>query len=604
MPSSGNPPWQDSPSTVTPITAARLQAIETAVTSSARLPVSTEKVIWVSTGANAADTNDGLTLGAPKATITAALAALGSNSGTVQVMTGTYTVSAADTHGNGITLAATGQRLKGVGFGATTIVIDTNVTWGIQALAQYCSVEDVYITINAGRAVTYGVGVSTPASTGSAQHCCFSRLLVAVNGTTTAAYSLGPDWAGSSSVDIANTVFDHCTFAVGTGGALTHGWLLGNGTTGNVTANTAANCGGTGSSYGITASGAGFHWFGGGFANVLTADIHVTQAHGDGLFFSGARNENGNQAVNTTYGGPSGPIVLNGCTFEAYTPTGGSELITHNLTGSLILLGGMFTTAGGTTTFHVNDSGGAPARSLVAIGVTTDSANPYPAASAKVNAVILGAQQMTGGNPTPNPSVSRFDGWSPPFDSTAATVKVGSAQTGNVRLAIGSDTTAQTPVLDFKSSGSAPNYDARLLISGGTASDGAGTLTFTGAGFYLTSLLAPYTNTTYDLGAASLQWKNVYANGDVRPLVTKTASYSLALTDHTVIFNAATLTATLPDPTTVLVGRRYVVKNINASALTVVSAGTTKTLDGAASQSIAQWAKASYVSDGTQWLTV
>lgn len=45
-------------------------------------------------------------------------------------------------------------------------------------------------------------------------------------------------------------------------------------------------------------------------------------------------------------------------------------------------------------------------------------------------------------------------------------------------------------------------------------------------------------------------------------------------------------------------------KNINASAATVSSAGTSKTLDGAASQSLAQWAKATYISDGTQWLTV
>jgi hypothetical protein len=91
---------------------------------------------------------------------------------------------------------------------------------------------------------------------------------------------------------------------------------------------------------------------------------------------------------------------------------------------------------------------------------------------------------------------------------------------------------------------------------------------------------------------------------DTTNLVTKTASYTLLSTDNIAVFNGTSLTATLPDPTTVPVGQAYRVKNVNSSALTVASAGTTKTLDGAASQSLAQWANARYVSDGTQWLTV
>jgi len=70
------------------------------------------------------------------------------------------------------------------------------------------------------------------------------------------------------------------------------------------------------------------------------------------------------------------------------------------------------------------------------------------------------------------------------------------------------------------------------------------------------------------------------------------------------IYNGASLTATLPDPTLTISGTQNKVKNINASALTVVSAGTSKTIDGAASQSLAQWAKATYVTDGAQWYVV
>lgn len=87
---------------------------------------------------------------------------------------------------------------------------------------------------------------------------------------------------------------------------------------------------------------------------------------------------------------------------------------------------------------------------------------------------------------------------------------------------------------------------------------------------------------------------------------TKTASYTILSTDQTTywLFNGDSLTATLPDPTTVPANAKLTVKNLNATALTVNSAGTSKTLDGVASQTLAQWAKATYVSDGAQWLTV
>ena len=76
--------------------------------------------------------------------------------------------------------------------------------------------------------------------------------------------------------------------------------------------------------------------------------------------------------------------------------------------------------------------------------------------------------------------------------------------------------------------------------------------------------------------------------------------------DGQIIANGASVTVTLPDPTTVGSGRttEISVKNINAAACTVNSAGTSKTIDGAASKSLAQWAVGNYISDGTQWLSV
>ena len=83
---------------------------------------------------------------------------------------------------------------------------------------------------------------------------------------------------------------------------------------------------------------------------------------------------------------------------------------------------------------------------------------------------------------------------------------------------------------------------------------------------------------------------------------TKTASYTLVATDDIVVFNGATLTATLPSAVTAGNGRAYTIKNVNSTALTVAS--TAGTIDGAATQSLAQWAKAEYISDGTNWLTI
>jgi DNA-binding protein YbaB len=89
------------------------------------------------------------------------------------------------------------------------------------------------------------------------------------------------------------------------------------------------------------------------------------------------------------------------------------------------------------------------------------------------------------------------------------------------------------------------------------------------------------------------------------PLVTVTVNTTLtAASDITFVNSTTARTITLPDPTTVPIGQKYYVKNINTAATTVVSAGTSKTLDGAASQSLAQWAKAVYVSNGSQWFTV
>jgi hypothetical protein len=85
---------------------------------------------------------------------------------------------------------------------------------------------------------------------------------------------------------------------------------------------------------------------------------------------------------------------------------------------------------------------------------------------------------------------------------------------------------------------------------------------------------------------------------------TLTASTTLGPGDEFAVMNGTDLTITLPDPTTVGVGTTYGVKNIHPTPVTVVSAGTGKTIDAAASQSLAQWAIGGYMSDGVRWLNI
>ena len=92
------------------------------------------------------------------------------------------------------------------------------------------------------------------------------------------------------------------------------------------------------------------------------------------------------------------------------------------------------------------------------------------------------------------------------------------------------------------------------------------------------------------------------AGGLNRGWITTTTSYTFTTADNVVYSNGPSLTHTLLDPTTVEVGAEFTVKNLHSTACTVVSAGASKTLDGAASQTLTQWGAATYKSDGTQWL--
>lgn len=91
--------------------------------------------------------------------------------------------------------------------------------------------------------------------------------------------------------------------------------------------------------------------------------------------------------------------------------------------------------------------------------------------------------------------------------------------------------------------------------------------------------------------------------GDVTVVAmsTKTGNYTLTFADQLVVFNGSSLTATLPTAVG-WTGRSFTIKNINATALTVARTSS-QTIDGAAADdSLAQYVRATYVSDGTGWI--
>jgi hypothetical protein len=91
-------------------------------------------------------------------------------------------------------------------------------------------------------------------------------------------------------------------------------------------------------------------------------------------------------------------------------------------------------------------------------------------------------------------------------------------------------------------------------------------------------------------------------------LATKTANYTAAATDHTILVDASAGNVTITLPTAAsIAGREYCIKRIDTSANTVTIATTSsQTIDNAASDSLATTGRPTwrYKSDGSNWWSV
>ena len=91
---------------------------------------------------------------------------------------------------------------------------------------------------------------------------------------------------------------------------------------------------------------------------------------------------------------------------------------------------------------------------------------------------------------------------------------------------------------------------------------------------------------------------NVFAQNQ-RQFSTKTVNYTLTIADDYVRFNGTSLTATLPDATT-MSGHEFEIKNVNSTALTI-NTTSSQLMDSNLTVSLSQYEVLKVVSNGTNW---
>jgi hypothetical protein len=193
------------------------------------------------------------------------------------------------------------------------------------------------------------------------------------------------------------------------------------------------------------------------------------------------------------------------------------------VSGAVVLTGGGSVSANGT----VNSAGsmriGSTGATLSGTNIlymasgTAPSASPISGGFLHVDSGALRYR----GTSNPSTTIVNADGTIPIFSANNTftgvqafnnTVNIGSGVSGSVGLEIGSTNgTATTPFIDFHSGATATDFDSRIIASGGTGTNGAGTLTYTAATNTFTGTVTA--TSLIRSGGTSAQF--LKANGDV-----------------------------------------------------------------------------------------
>ena len=184
-------------------------------------------------------------------------------------------------------------------------------------------------------------------------------------------------------------------------------------------------------------------------------------------------------------------------------------------------------------------------------------------------------------------------------------------QTGGGDLVIG---TNQANVVHFIANGSSSTSDAMTINANNTVTINAVGTTFPNS--FLANSSTTLGNTTLTLGSTTSSVGNLTLNnvtissGSISNvaitsnLVTKTANYSAAAGDETILANASTGNVTITLPTAASIsGKVYIVKKIDSTANSVIIATTSsQTIDGNTTRTFtSQYTGAQVQSDGSNW---
>lgn len=139
------------------------QAVEDTSTHSLK-PAASDDIMYVSF-ANGLDANDGLSWGSAKKTIAAAVTALGSAGGVIELAPGSHTLSAA------VAISATNDlTIRGAGYNKTLVTVGGNYSaFEFTGLCSRIKLQDMWIGSFAARASGYGVSIVGSSGTHSSE---------------------------------------------------------------------------------------------------------------------------------------------------------------------------------------------------------------------------------------------------------------------------------------------------------------------------------------------------------------------------------------------------------------------------------------------------
>lgn len=304
-------------------------------------------------GAKADGSND------DTAALRAAFAALPQSGGAVRLGAGFYRITGAvDIGSTGGGVQRSRRTLRGEG---PRTVIDCKpngpLTSCIRLMdSSLSSIAD--LTIQATPDVTYALNI-TAVQTTEQVHLSDVAVLGGVNGI-----AIGPD----TSRDVADITMS----GVGARHASNAGFLLGNGTSGNVLNITCTGCASGDNAYGVEMNGANISWFGGAVSANKEADFYLRQTNSDPITIESVRSEkSGRFWYTASHSTAGGNVSIRDVIVDGFTAADGN-VIYHLASMPMLIENCTFRNFAGTTRLLVGNTASHPT-SFTMLNVTTDN---------------------------------------------------------------------------------------------------------------------------------------------------------------------------------------------------------------------------------------